>query len=25
VSEWHATPPVAWKGANLHPEGDAIA
>ena len=24
VREWHATPPVAWKGINLHPEGDAI-
>jgi autoinducer 2-degrading protein len=25
VREMHATPPASWKGANLHPKGDAIA
>ena len=25
VRDWHARPPVAWKGVNLHPEGDTIA
>ena len=25
VREWHARPPVSWKGPNVHPAGDAIA
>jgi autoinducer 2-degrading protein len=25
VREWHARPPVSWKGPNVYPVGDAIA
>jgi autoinducer 2-degrading protein len=25
VRDWHARPPVSWRGSNVYPEGDAIA